>query len=86
MCLAYFYFCGGIMAVSDEYENQIVDYFRHMMYGAVPPAKHYNRTKISMIKRDQIIASQFASKSQFLLYRVPFVNAYCLCSQRCVKK
>lgn len=74
------------MAVSDEYENQIVDYFRHMMFGATPPDKRYNRTRLSMIKREQIVASQFAAKSQFILYRVPYVNAYCLCSQRCVKK
>lgn len=70
------------MSVSEEYESQIVDYFRHMMYGTLPAAKHYNKTKISIIKRDQILASQFASKSQFLLYRVPYVNAYCLCTTR----
>ena len=74
------------MSISTEHEAQIVDYFRHLMYGAMPPAKHYDKTKISIIKRDQIIASQFAEGSQFLLYRVPYVNAYCLCTAREKKK
>lgn len=65
------------MAISNEYEEQIVDYFRHMMGGASVQSE--TKKRINLVHRNQIIASQFGKKSQFLLYRVPYVNAYCLC-------
>lgn len=70
------------MTMSEEHEAEIVDYFRHLMYGAHPPARHYDKTRVSIVKRDQIMASQFSTKKQFLLYRVPYVQAYCLCTSR----